>query len=86
MIALDKEPPFNQFIDYGESRAQLIRTNTELFNGEMLSDARLVRCRKCGKPLGYVTVVGKALLRFWLPLQNVKIIGICMECFQKDAV
>jgi hypothetical protein len=51
--------------------------------GEMLNDAKLVRCRKCGKPLGYVTVVGKAL-RFWLPFQNVKLIGTCIDCFQKE--
>jgi len=53
-------------------------------HGEILNDTKLVKCRKCGKPLGYVTVLAKTLLPSWRPLQNVKIIGICIECFQKE--
>jgi hypothetical protein len=45
-------------------------------------DAKPVRCQKCGNPLGYVTVLAKGL-RFQQPLQNVKIVAICMDCFQK---
>jgi hypothetical protein len=28
-------------------------------------------------------VLAKGLLRFQQPLQNVKVVAICMECFQK---
>ena len=51
--------------------------------GEKMSDARPVRCQKCGKPLGYVTVLAKGLTSLQQPLQNVKLIAICMECVQK---
>jgi hypothetical protein len=61
----------------------LFKGKKEPFHGEILNDAKLVRCKKCGKPLGYITVLGKALTPLWQPLQNLKIIGICMECFQK---
>jgi DNA-directed RNA polymerase subunit N (RpoN/RPB10) len=46
-------------------------------------DDKPVRCQKCGKPIGYVTVLGKGLLQFQQPLTNVKIIAICMECATK---
>jgi len=48
-----------------------------------MSDAKPVRCQECGKPLGYVTVFAKGLLVLQQPLQNVKLVAICMECFQK---
>jgi hypothetical protein len=44
---------------------------------------RLVRCQKCGKPLGYVTVLARGLTSLMQPLQNVKIVAICIDCFQK---
>ena len=50
-----------------------------------MSDAKPVRCQKCGKPLGYVTVLAKGLLGMQQPLQNVKLIAIWMECFQKKS-
>jgi hypothetical protein len=31
---------------------QLKKSDVELFYGEKMSDVRLVRCQKCGKPLG----------------------------------
>ena len=54
-----------------------------MFYGEKMSDARPVRCQKCGKPLGYVTILAKGLTSFQQPIQKVKIVAICMECFEK---
>jgi hypothetical protein len=51
--------------------------------GEKISDAELLRCQKCGKPIGYVTVLARGLTSFQQPIQNVKIIAICMDCSQK---
>ena len=51
--------------------------------GEKLSAAEPVRCQKCGKPIGYVTVLARGFASFQQPLQNVKIVAICMECAQK---
>jgi hypothetical protein len=48
-----------------------------------MREAKPVRCQKCGKPLGYVTVLAKGLLGLKQPLQNVKLVAVCMECFQK---
>ncbi len=48
-----------------------------------MSNAQPVRCQKCGKPVGYVTVLAKGVLGLQQPLQNVKVVAICMECAQK---
>ena len=52
--------------------------------GEKLSGSDPVRCQKCGKPIGYVTVLSSGLTFFQQPIQNVKIMSICMECAQKE--
>jgi hypothetical protein len=49
---------------------------------EMIKD-KPVRCQKCGKPIGYVTVLGRGFTGFQQPVPNVKIVAICMECAQK---
>lgn len=48
-----------------------------------MSDSKPVRCQKCGKPVGYVTVLAKGLLGLQQSLQNVKVVAVCMECVQK---
>jgi hypothetical protein len=47
-----------------------------------MSSDKPVRCQKCGKPVGYVTVLAKGLMGLQQPLQNVKVVAICMECAQ----
>jgi hypothetical protein len=49
-----------------------------------MSAPRLVKCQKCGKPLGYVTVLAKGLTSLVQPLRNAKVIAICIECSQKE--
>jgi len=39
-----------------------------------MTDSKPVRCQKCGKPVGYVTVLAKGLTLFQQPLQNIKIV------------
>jgi hypothetical protein len=48
-----------------------------------MSDNQPVRCQKCGNPVGYVTVLAKGLMGMQQRLENVKIVAICMECYQK---
>jgi hypothetical protein len=48
-----------------------------------MSGARPVRCQKCGKPLGYVTVIAKGLTPLSQPLHNLKVIAICLQCANK---
>ncbi|HEX9862175.1 MAG TPA: hypothetical protein VGB11_02700 [Candidatus Bathyarchaeia archaeon] len=48
-----------------------------------MGESKPVRCQKCGKPMGYVTVLAKGLLGLQQSLQNVKVVAICMECAQK---
>ena len=45
-----------------------------------MSPAKPVRCQKCGKPIGYLTVLAKGLTSLQQPIQNVKVVAICMEC------
>ena len=49
-----------------------------------MSGSQPVRCQKCGKPVGYVTVLARGVLGLQQPLQNVKVVAICMECAQKS--
>jgi hypothetical protein len=51
--------------------------------GEKISAAEPVRCQKCRKPIGYITVLAKGLTSFQQPIQNVKIVAVCMDCAQK---
>jgi hypothetical protein len=48
-----------------------------------MSNVKPLRCQKCGKPIGYVTVLAKGITPLFQPLQDVKLIAICMECFEK---
>ena len=48
-----------------------------------MADSNPVRCQKCGKPIGYVTVLSKGLTGFQQPMPNVKIIALCMDCAEK---
>jgi hypothetical protein len=48
-----------------------------------MSEAKPLRCQKCGKPVGYVTVLARGLLGMQQPLPNVKVVAICMDCYQK---
>jgi hypothetical protein len=45
-----------------------------------MSCSKPVRCQKCGKPVGYITLLAKGLLGMQQPIDNVKIVAICMEC------
>jgi hypothetical protein len=61
----------------------LISTGRGSLPSEKMSTPGLVRCQKCGKPLGYVTVLAKGLTPLMQPLQNVKVVAVCMDCSQK---
>jgi hypothetical protein len=50
--------------------------------GEKISSSEPVRCQKCEKPIGYVTVLSRGVTSFQQPIPNVKIIAICMDCAQ----
>jgi hypothetical protein len=54
--------------------------------GEKVSGSEPVRCQKCGKPIGYVTILARGLTSFQQPIQNVKIVAICMEYAQKKKI
>jgi hypothetical protein len=43
------------------------------------SEKNHVKCQKCGKPIGYVTVVARGISPFQQPVPNVKIVALCME-------
>jgi hypothetical protein len=48
-----------------------------------MSDSKPVRCQKCGKPIGYVTVLVKGLRGLQQPMDGCKILAICMDCSKK---
>jgi hypothetical protein len=66
-----------------EAQTGLKRLIENCSSGEEMSEAKPIRCQKCGQPLGYVTVLAKGLTSLQQPIQNVRIVAICMECSQK---
>jgi hypothetical protein len=51
----------------------------------MMACSNPVRCQKCGKPVGYVTVLQKGLLGLQQPVENVKVVAVCMDCAGKKS-
>ncbi|MCX8153301.1 MAG: hypothetical protein N3E52_02585 [Candidatus Bathyarchaeota archaeon] len=49
-----------------------------------MSVSKPARCQKCGKPVGYITALAKGLIRLQQPLENVKIVVICIDCYEKN--
>ena len=49
-----------------------------------MSNAKPVRCQQCGKPIGFITVLAKGFRGLQQPIPNVKLVAICMDCFQKN--
>jgi hypothetical protein len=43
-------------------------------------NSKPLRCQRCGKLIGYVTVAAKSLLDATPDLDNVKVSGTCPEC------
>jgi hypothetical protein len=48
-----------------------------------MTDAKPLRCQRCGKPLGYVTVLAKGVTPLLQAVRDVKLVAICMECSKK---
>ncbi|MCL5949428.1 MAG: hypothetical protein M1490_03005 [Candidatus Bathyarchaeota archaeon] len=45
-----------------------------------MSESKPLRCQKCGKPIGYVTVTAKSFLVAKPAVDNVKLVATCMDC------
>ena len=45
-----------------------------------MSESEPLRCQKCGKPVGYVTVTAKSFLVAKPAVDNVKLVATCMDC------
>jgi hypothetical protein len=48
-----------------------------------MSSSQPVRCQKCGKPVGYVTVLAEGLMGMQQRLEHIKLVAICMDCYRK---
>ena len=48
-----------------------------------MSDAKPVKCQKCGRPMGFLTVLSKGFFGLQQLLPKVKLVGICIESFHK---
>lgn len=67
----------------GTSQKSVKRSVENCIVVKEMSGTRPVKCQKCGKPLGYVTVLAKGLT-LSQPLQDAKIIAICMGCAHSE--
>ncbi|MGD6853416.1 MAG: hypothetical protein ACQCN6_15255 [Candidatus Bathyarchaeia archaeon] len=47
-----------------------------------MSSSQPVRCQKCGKPVGYITVLAEGIMGMQQPMERVKVVAICMECYR----
>jgi hypothetical protein len=48
-----------------------------------MSNSKPVRCQKCGKPIGYITVLEKGLMGLQHPMPGFKVLAVCMDCSKK---
>ena len=62
----------------------MYKNNKQHFYGKKMTNSNPVRCQKCGKPIGYITILAKGILGLQQPVYNHKIVGICMDCFKSD--
>lgn len=60
----------------------LKNVDRECFCGEEMRNTEPLRCQKCGKPLGYVTVLAKGLTGLPLSVQDVKLILFVWNVFR----
>jgi hypothetical protein len=45
-----------------------------------MSERKLLKCEKCGKPVAYVSVTAKSLLESKPDVDNVNVSATCMDC------
>jgi hypothetical protein len=45
-----------------------------------MSECEPLRCRKCGKPIGYVSIAAKSYLEPRPRTENVLLVGTCLNC------
>ena len=45
-----------------------------------MADGKQLKCQKCGKPIGFITVTAKSALEARPNLDNIRVAGTCMEC------
>ena len=45
-----------------------------------MSKSEPLKCQKCGKPLGYVSVTAKSVLAAKPQVDNVKLAATCIDC------
>jgi hypothetical protein len=46
-----------------------------------MSEKNPLRCQKCGKPIGYVTLTPKSVLEQKPNLGNVRVVATCIDCW-----
>ncbi len=49
-----------------------------------MGESKPLKCKKCGKPLGYISVLTEGLLGMQQRLDNVKLVAVCMDCYKKS--
>lgn len=48
-----------------------------------MNGTKPVKCQKCRKPIGFVTVLGRGLMGLQQPIHDVKIVAVCMDCYKE---
>ena len=75
---------FRLFVDIHKTTVlRLLITILNMEENYSMVGSGPVRCQKCGKPIGYVTVLAKGLMGIQQPLENVKVVAVCMDCAGK---
>lgn len=45
-----------------------------------MSDNEPLKCSKCGKPIGYVSIAAKSIFEPHPKTDNIMLVGTCLEC------
>ena len=51
-----------------------------------MSESKPLRCQKCGKPIGFVTLSAKSFLVANPDMDNVKLTATCMDCSSQTSL
>ena len=49
-----------------------------------MSEFKPLRCRSCGKHLGYISVYLRTTTPWWRRFHKIDVIGRCSECHEKE--
>jgi hypothetical protein len=75
---------FRLFLIYTRQIIKVTYNHYRVSEVVCMSESGPLRCQKCGKAIGYVTVTAKSFIAAKPTVDNVKLVAICMDCSSQN--